>query len=315
MAVEVLHTVAPYASHATGYTNYNFFTAGETYPKVFKRLRQAGSASAEQLAKWFAAENGAMLGPQKNQPTIGATIALRKMNALRNAIAEMSKELTAALKAPGGSGVRAKIMDAVTAAQQYDTGTGYQLEVPDQLTDLVDFAFQLKTQFPSGTIHDRADDVMKAVGAVWQYGDFDRPFLDETKIWDFRNQRLGISIFFPDPLIQGQWDWRSPYYMKNNLEVDKLPRQPHVIDFLADSSGRSAWVKFLIEYHKVEANPPPPRMLLLRARPPLFPSFMRDYKPQYPHPTDDDSCGPGAPGQTSTPGDDPQRGGSGNRAS
>jgi hypothetical protein len=220
------------------------------------------------------------------------------MNAVRNAITELAKELTAALKAPGGNGVRTQIKAAVTAAQQFDTGAGYQLEVPDQMTDLVDLAFQLKAQFASGTIHDRASDVMTAVGQVWQYGDFDRPYLDETQIWDFRNQRLGVSIFFPDPAIEGQWDWRSPYYMKNGLEPDKLPRQPRVIDFLADSSGRSAWVRFLIEYHKVDVDPPP-RVVLLRAQPPLFPTFDPDYVPKYPHPVDPGPCNdPGKiPGQ------------------
>ncbi len=39
MSVEVLHTVAPHADYATGYMNYNFFTAGAAYPKVFERLR------------------------------------------------------------------------------------------------------------------------------------------------------------------------------------------------------------------------------------------------------------------------------------
>ena len=43
---------------------------------------------------------------------------------------------------------------------------------------------------------------MKALAGVWQYGEFDRPYLDETKIWDFRSQRLGVSIFFPDPAIE-----------------------------------------------------------------------------------------------------------------
>jgi hypothetical protein len=305
MSVELLHTVAAHADYATGYANYNFFTAGEAYSEVFKELRRAGSATREQLAKWFAAKNGAMLATKQNHPSVGATIALRRMAGVRTAISGLAKELTDALKSPSGDGVRARIRDAVLAAQQYDTGQSFQLQVPDQLTDLADFASQLRLQFPSGAIHDKAAVLIKALASVWQYGDFDRPWMDENQIWDFRNQRLGINILFPDPGIEGLWDWRSPYYMKNTLETDKPPAQAHVIDFLADSSGRSPWVKFLIEYHNVGGGGPIPRpkIVLLRAKPPLFPIFDRNFKPKLPHPTDDRGGCPPDPGQGSGGGD------------
>ena len=48
MSVEVLHTVAPYADYATGYPNYNFFTAGEPYPGVFE---QAGASRARRARR------------------------------------------------------------------------------------------------------------------------------------------------------------------------------------------------------------------------------------------------------------------------
>jgi len=76
MSVEVLHTVAPHAEFATGYMNYNFFTAGAAYPAVFEHLRRAGSASTEQLAQWFADENHAALAAKGNHPTAGGVVRL-----------------------------------------------------------------------------------------------------------------------------------------------------------------------------------------------------------------------------------------------
>ena len=54
MSAEVLYTVAPYAEYATGYPNYNFFTAGEGYPAVFTQLAQQGNGDAQELARAFA---------------------------------------------------------------------------------------------------------------------------------------------------------------------------------------------------------------------------------------------------------------------
>lgn len=303
MSVEVLHTAAPYADYATGYANYNFFTCGEAYPEVFKKLRRAGVASAEQVARWFAAANGALLHSLRNHPTVGATIALARLTGVCDALNALAKELTDALRSAGGDAVREHIKTAVRAAQQYDTEQGFELEVPDQITDLADFAFCLQRQFAAGSIHDKARTLQQALVDVWQYGDYDRPWVDEQQIWDFRNRRIGISIFMPDPTIEGLWDWRSPFYMKNHLEADKAPSQPDVIDFLTDSSGRCPWVKFLVEYHNVKTVPANGR--LLRARPPLAPVVNREFKPTLPHPADNDSpCDPDAEqqGQGEKPG-------------
>jgi hypothetical protein len=90
--------------------------------------------------------------------------------------------------------------------------------------------------------------------------------------------------------------------MKGTLPADegKPPAQGGVIDFLRDSSGRSPWVKFLIEYHRLPANQP--KIVLLRAKPPLFPVFDRAFRPQYPHPTDKDRPpNNDSPGQTGHP--------------
>jgi|GEM_PF-1116563 len=299
MSMEVLHTVAPYADYATGYANYNFFTSGKSYPAVFKRLRDAKKpVSAEQLAKWFALENGRLLHAKKNHPTVGATIELQRMSDVRDALFKLAAELTAALKSAGGAGVRARIKAAVLDAQQFDTGQTFALEVPDQLTDLVDFAAQLKLKFANGTIHDLADKLMTAVGKVWQYGDYDRPHVDENQIWDFRNERLGINILFPNPGLDDQWDWRSPYYLKNLRETDKAPAQPHAIELLRDPSGRCAWVKFLLAYYDDGSAPKP--ISLVRAKKPLFPPYDKAFKPKLPHPDPKDPCGsdPQSPGQT-----------------
>lgn len=295
MSMEVLHTVAPYAEYATGYANYNFFTAGKAYASVFKRLSSApGPVTAEQLAKWFALENGKLLRTKKNHPTVGATIELSRMNDVRDALFKLAAELTSALKSAGGAAVRSRIQDAVKAAQQFDTGQTFELEVPDQLTDLADLAFQIKQQFAAGTIGDRAQDLIDAVGQVWQYGDRDRPHVDETKIWDFRNRRLGINILFPNPALTDDWDWRSPYYLKDFRKPNEAPAQSHVIDFLADSSGRCPWVKFLIAYYDDGRAPRPVRFL--RAKRPLFPKYEKSFKPKYPHPDDDDKN----PGQSAS---------------
>ena len=52
MSVEVLHTVAPHADFATGYGNYNFFTAGEPYPEVFGS--PAGGRARPHASNWRA---------------------------------------------------------------------------------------------------------------------------------------------------------------------------------------------------------------------------------------------------------------------
>lgn len=297
-SVEHLHTVAPYADFATGYANYNFFTAGDTYPQVFSLLKQAGSASAEQLAKWFATENGKVLKAKKNHPTLGATVELSRMRAIAKAIDAMALALTAALR----TGVKAerddalgRINQAARQAQHYDTQQGFELEVPDQFMDINSFAQQILTHFPSGSagrnaaIRAGATQVSTAASGLWQFGHFDRPYLDENKIWDFRSQDLGLSIFFPDPDREGLWDWRSPYYLSGTVDTNKPPAQKRVIDFLADRKGASPpWVAFIKEYHADVTFKG-----LLAARPLLFPIFNKPFKAKLPHPSENSS------GQTS----------------
>ena len=288
-SVEHLHTVAPYADYATGYANYDFFTAGQTYPLVFENLRRAGSASAEQLAQWFATENGKLLNAKQNHPTVGATVKLSRMSPVTRAIDKLARALTAALQPANPANRTAAlgfILDAAKAAQHYDTQQGFELAVPDQFMDVASFAVQLLASFPSGPVPDyaavraAATGLKTATAGLWQYGSWDRPWLDENQIWDFRSTHLGLNIFFPDPDLQGLWDWRSPYYLAGKVDPTQPPAQRHVIDFLASRGGASPpWVAFIKEYHRGIDF-----VGLRSAQPPLFPIFNAPFKPKLPHP-------------------------------
>jgi hypothetical protein len=288
MAIEVMHTLMPHAKYATGYCNYNFFTAGASYPKVFQRLRaNQGRASAQMLARWFAAENAAALRSKGNHPTIGASVRLAKVRVIAAALDDLANALVAALR-PGNPAdrpaVRNRMQTAIAGAQQYDSEGDYALDVPDQSTDLGSLAGRLKQQFTSGAVFDSAERLEAALKGVWQYGDFERPWVDENQIWDFRDERLGMGILLPDPTLEGRWDWRSPYYLSGRVDPNQPPAHKHVIGFLAERPGpkRPPWVEFIVEYHKDV-----PFVGLLRAQAPQFPRFNRAFKPEYPPPRDD----------------------------
>jgi hypothetical protein len=251
MAVEVLHTVAPYADYATGYCNYNFFTSGAAYPKVFGRLQSAGSATAAQLATWFAEENHSALLARPRHPTVGGVVALSRMEGIADGVDRLSDALLKALQSATPAErpkVIAMIQKAIVDAQQYDSEPGWDLETPDQLTDLCSLAAVLQKQavgYPA--IQSEAAYLVKLLSGIKAYGDNDVPWLDGTdKIrWDFRADTLAMNIFLPDPMRDGVWDWRSTYYVEVNPESDP-PLQRGVIDFLKNTT----WVDFLVEYHK-----------------------------------------------------------------
>jgi hypothetical protein len=145
--------------------------------------------------------------------------------------------------------VVAMIRQAILDAQQYDSEPGWDLEAPDQLTDLCSFAATLQKQavgYP--TIQSEAASLVKLLSGIKAYGDNDVPWLDDTdKIrWDFRADTLAMNIFLPDPLRDGVWDWRSTYYVEVNPNQSDPPLQRGVIDFLKNTT----WVDFLVEYHK-----------------------------------------------------------------
>jgi hypothetical protein len=282
-AFEHLHTVAPHADFATGYANYTFYTAGQAYPGVFKKLRPAGAATARQLAQWFAADNGAVLAAKGNHPTVGATVELATMKKATLALDKLALALTGALQAASPAqrpALLALVKQAAVGAQQYDTSPGYVLEVPDQVMDLGSFAAQVQALFPAGPVKAAAAALLPTLAGIWQYGDFDRPWLDENQVWDFRSKTLGLSIFFPDPALQGLWDWRSPYYLSGKVDPQRAPAHRHVIGFLADKgSTRPAWVQFIVEYHRDIVFKG-----LLPAQPLLFPVFNARFKRSLPHP-------------------------------
>jgi hypothetical protein len=285
MSVELLHTVAPYAEYATGYINYNFFTAGVSYPAVFEKLKKQGTATPKELASWFALENGAFLAAKKHHPTVGCSVELRRMRQIADRVDGLSDALLAALRVPSDAqrdGFVESIKQAIIRAQQLDTGGNMQLETPDQMTDLLSFAHELQAENfgpfrvveMAAALEESLDlDLNRQPAPIKQYGARDQPWTLPPALWDFSSSRLAMSIFLPDPLNEGLWDWRSPYYMS----VNPTPVQPNIIDFLQVTD----WVDFLIEYHRKT-----PFVGLLPAVIPEYPVFNKDSdKLDYPDPS------------------------------
>lgn len=296
MSAELLHTVSPYAEYATGYMNYNFFTAGQSYPWVFQQLARAGTATSGQLAAWFAQGNRDFLARKSNHPTTGGSVRLARMQDIADGVDKLASELLLALRAnplpsPARDAVVQTIKAAIEAAQQYDTRVGFQLETPDELTDLCSLALALKASagLPAGA-RDAAAALARLLAGIKRYGADDRPWIDPGVRWNFQPTQtddLAMNIFLPDPLRDGEWDWRSPYYMDINPDPN-LGIQPHVIRFLTDTD----WVEFIDEYHKGVRFKG-----LLAGRIPDFPVFNPRYVPPDPQPGRGD---PGKPPQGQT---------------
>jgi hypothetical protein len=281
MSAELLHTVAPHAEYATGYMNYNFFTAGDAYPDVFRQRARPGLHTTRQLAEWFALGNQAFLEAKGNHPTVGGSIQLSRMKGIADGIDTLACELLKALRAnPLASQARADVADAIeaaiNAAQQYDTssGGGLGLDTPDELTDIGSFAITL--QAPSVLPHEvrvAAKALSQLLTDIKRYGSNDAPWLNTTVQWDFKPDEkhdLAMNILLPDPQRRGIWDWRSPYYMDINPNP-KLPLvQPHVINFLKETD----WVEFIDVYHTGV-----PFAGLLPGRIPDFPIFDAKFVP------------------------------------
>ncbi len=302
MSVELLHTVAPYAQFATGYCNYNFFTSGEAYPDVFRALNQANTATPEQLAQWFADQNHAMLAAKGNHPTIGCVVDLARMKEITERIDDLSDALLSALRSAAAAerpNVVAMIRQAIIDAKQYDTEPGFQLETPDQLTDIYSLATTL-TGYDFGThgVAGAAAALQAALVDIKRYGDDEAPWVDSNVLWDFSDKALAMNIFLPDPKLDGLWDWRSPYYLEVNPDPTRPMVQPHIIDFVKVTD----WVDFLIEYHRDVKF-----IGLLPAAIPAFPVFNAKY-----HPPRDGGMPPGKgdggndPKDPSKPGDPPR---------
>lgn len=275
MSVEVLHTVAPYADYATGYENYNFFTAGAAYPGVFRQLAQAsGSATPQQLAEWFADGNQAILAAKGNHPTVGCVVQLARLQAIVERIDDLADALLAALRTSTPAqrpAIVQKIRGAIVRAQQFDANADMDLEAPDELTDIDSLAVELMaTDFGPFKVQQAAAGLRDALKGIKRYGAADSPWTAAGEFWDFSAKNLAMNIFLPDPLLLGLWDWRSPYYLDVNPDPT-LPRvQPHIIDFVKVTD----WVDFIVEYHKGQ-----PFKGLLPAAIPEFPVFNARYEP------------------------------------
>ncbi|HEX4510897.1 MAG TPA: hypothetical protein VH328_12475 [Burkholderiaceae bacterium] len=250
MAVEVLHTIAPYAGVATGYCNYNFFTAGDAYPLVFDRVATLGKITPLALGRLFAQANHAVLLAAGHEPTIAGTVELSRLANIADRVDELADALLNSLRQSSAADRITyidRIQDAIVGAQQYDANEDFILETPDALTDLDSFAAELlKADFGTYKVAAAADALRTALSGIKQYGDDDSPWMDPDRVFDFRSLDLAMSIFLPDPLRNGLWDWRSQYYLDVNPDPNKPRVQPHIIDFLTMTD----WVDFLIEYHR-----------------------------------------------------------------
>ena len=277
MSVEVMHTIAPYAEFATGYCNYNFFTAGEAYPAVFQKLHQAGSATSEQLAQWFADANHAVLAAKQHHPTVAGVVRLSRMHDIVERIDDLSDALLSALRTASPAtrpGVVAKIQQAIVSAQQYDTRVGFELDTPDELTDIDSLANRLQQyDFGPHGVKEAALALQQALAGIKRYGDNATPWMDPSVRFDFSEPTLAMNIFLPDPMREGLWDWRSQYYLDVNPDPSKPLVQPNIIEFVKVTD----WVDFIIEYHKDTRFKG-----LLAPAIPDFPAFRPHYDPPAP---------------------------------
>lgn len=289
LSLELLHTVAPFAGYATAYGNYNFFTAGETYPQVFEALRSSGGMSVEALAKEFGHQNHAFLAAKKNHPTLGGVVRLSRMKGIAAQLDTLACRLVEALKDtdPAWTARRSRMQAAIRRAQQLDADGSYALEVPDGMTDLGSLAVELQAEFGRDPIGTAAGQLLAALNGIWLYGDHERPWLDEAQIWNFSARHLGLNIFLPDPDLKGQWDWRSPYYLTGKVGTGTPPSLKQQIGFLLERGGqRAPWVQFIVDYHRKVPFDGYQRVRRLQ-----FPVYNADFKPKYPPPGQD---GPGA---------------------
>ncbi|NRF65383.1 hypothetical protein HLB44_00145 [Aquincola sp. S2] len=267
MAVEVLHTVAPFADVATGYMNYNFFTSGETYPNAFNKLKTAGSATTQQFAQWLAEANRDLLASKTHHPTTGGVVPLSRLPQIAGRIDVLAQALVGVLSSATPEqrpAVVSRVRTALVKAQQYDTVGAPKLDAPDELTDLCSLAEQLRSFLGSAAVADAAAQLQAALGGIKVYGAKTTPWIAPETIWDFSRPTLAMNILCPDPLLGGLWDWRSPYY----LQKVATPVQPQVIDFLKST----AWVDFIIEYHRQA-----PFVGLRPAAIPAYPIFNRKH--------------------------------------
>lgn len=252
---ELLHTIARWTEVAAGYANYDYYTAGAAYPKVFQWLAGRSGVTALDLARKFVEMNGVTVRATPGQPSIGAAVLLDGMKPATAALERLATLLVAELRngpAADRNAAREAVRKAAIAAQHYDTQPGFALEVPDQFIDVADFAQALMDVYPKASVRSAARTLRDAVTGARVYGDTGAPYMDKAVTWDFSDERLGLNLFFPDPDLRGLWDWRSPYYLSGRVDPAKPPAHKHVIRFLADRPGgkRPPWVEFIVAFHE-----------------------------------------------------------------
>jgi hypothetical protein len=237
-STELLHTIEPHAEYATGYSNYNFFTAGRSYPEVFRNAQAQGSLDAEALARALCEGNRDELQKlARPHPTVGGMVPLHRMQMIADAVDKLAKALIAELP-----GKRPEIAKAIRAAQQFDADSSFVLETPDSLTDLASLAFELHRAPLPNAVRAAAQTLGATLGKIKVYGENAKPWIEPTVQWDFSSDQLAMNIYLPDPDLSGTLDWRAPYYM--NKQPGALPAQPEVVGFLRNT----AWVDFILAY-------------------------------------------------------------------
>jgi hypothetical protein len=263
MSIELLHALAPYADVAVGFCNYNFFTAGAAYASGFQALAQHNNASALQLGQMLCDANHEALTAQDGHPTVGGVVALERMKDIALKVDALADEMLNLLRnqtPERRAAVQGLIEQAIVEAQNYDTDLPLSLEAPDQLTDLCSLAAALARGAENhAALRKAAKDLQAALADIKRYGDRGVPWTDDSQsvVWDFTEATLAMNIFLPDPLREGLWDWRSPYYFDVNPKPTEVrlangdtrtvyPVQASVIDFLKETN----WVEFLKEYHR-----------------------------------------------------------------
>ncbi|MFZ1793080.1 MAG: clostripain-related cysteine peptidase [Anaerolineae bacterium] len=241
---EVLHTIAPFAEFATGYSNYNFFSAGASYASVFQHVVQG--ASSGDVARAFAEANHAFLSAEPGHPTIGGAFALSMAEDVAAAVDALAARMIEAMNANAAN--RDRIQQAITNAAQYDANFDFTLEVPDDFTDVRGFAAALMNVFgPAESVHLAAKKLFALTAPFKVYGDSGRPWEQPQLFWNFSGD-LAFNIYLPDPLRKGIWDWRAPFYLCNVVSPASgaIPAQTHVIEFLSTTR----WVAFIKKFHE-----------------------------------------------------------------
>ena len=131
-------------------------------------------------------------------------------------------------------------------AQQYDTVPTPRLDSPDELTDIRSLATELLSFTVNPVQVQRPPRTLAATAGHQGYGTPTSPWTAPGVLWDFSRADLAMNILCPDPALRGLWDWRSPFYLQVKQDPAAPLVQPQVIDFLKTT----AWVRFIIEYHK-----------------------------------------------------------------